>query len=254
MHPINLAIWFGLITSAFGQGTLGGDQSSCTGTNATFVHSGCYADADNDLHMAYKFLISSDPNSIAYYPTFSTASMTVESCTEACRGHGFEFAAPYNGTDCYCGSQLPDSEAQISTADGPAPNTGNNPGATTSPSACSLLCPGSSTETCGGPAAADVYVDPSFSSSSAAAAAQNFLYLGCFTNTRPGPLFVSLETPATSDCAAYCGQLSFSYMGRSGYNSQTSTATCACGTEVQTGNQVDESYCSYYCNGSTNAL
>jgi hypothetical protein len=30
-------------------------------------------------------------------------------------------------------------------------------------------------------------------------------------------------------------------------------STCGCGTEIQTGNQVDESNCNLYCNGSTNA-
>lgn len=200
-------------------------------------------------------MLSSNPNSVYYYPSYS-GSITVESCQSACRGHGFRYAGLYDSASCFCGADLPNPGAQASTVDGVAAAQGSAPGTIASTSTCHVtgqMCAGNSTEFCGSSTATDIYEDTSFSNSSTVRAAENFYYIGCFSNVAPGPLYVTLETPATSDCASYCGELGYTYMGRSGFNSETATSTCGCGTEVQTGNQVDESLCNYSCEGDTDA-
>jgi WSC domain len=241
----------GLSGSVLGQGSLGGDQSNCTAY--PFTDLGCYADSDNGAHAAFTFTISSNPNSPFYYPGFQ-GPITPRTCQTACRGHGFEYAGAYKGTICYCASTFPNPSAGDTTQDGPGPYLGSNPPVTTSSSKCQAACSGDSSQVCGGSAAIEVYQDPSFRNAPTAGMAQNYGYIGCFTYTPPGPLYVTLETNSTASCASYCGQLGYPYMGRSGFDSQSNQLTCGCGSEVQTGNQVDDSYCNYFCSGPTNAV
>ncbi|MCJ1313926.1 hypothetical protein MMC25_007606 [Agyrium rufum] len=235
------------------QGTIGGSQASCTGE--AFSYLGCYSDAQNGAHAGFTFRLSSDPSSPYYYPGY-TGGITIESCLSGCRGHGFRYAALYDAASCYCSAALPNPGAQESAALGPAPAQGSSPGSTVDASVCHVIgnpCAGNAAEFCGSLTATDIYEDTSFSTLTAVGAAENFLYLGCFSNNSPAPLYATLETPDTADCAAYCGALGYAYMGRSGYNSETNSATCGCGTELQSGNQVDEMHCNYFCDRTSNA-
>ena len=67
---------------------------------------------------------------------------------------------------------------------------------------------------------------------------------------------MTLDTPSTSNCAAYCGQLGYAYAGRSGSGNgniektANSPSTCGCGSELHTGTQVDANKCDNLCEGS----
>ena len=79
---------------------------------------------------------------------------------------------------------------------------------------------------------ASEYCGSSTASDPTVGSAANFHYLGCFTDNDPGPLYLSIDTPNTSDCATYCGELGYPFMGRMGFDTNTQKATCGCGTEV----------------------
>jgi hypothetical protein len=250
------------VISASAQGSLGGSQASCGSDNA-FEHLGCYADSDNGPHAGFTFLLSSDPNSVNYYP-FYNGSLTPQVCQDGCRSHGFKFAGLYNGINCYCSTLLPNPSAKASTIQGIGSPGGSKPGTSTSSSTCEppgKYCSGDSNQFCGSSNAIDVYSDPSIDFTADEEQALHYTYLGCFRSVSPGPFFAVLETTSTADCASYCGLLGYTYMGRNGidYDPSRGTSsdsvekTCGCGSEVRTGIQVDESYCNFYCNGSIHA-
>ncbi len=239
---------------AFAQGSAGGSQASCSAAQS-FVSKGCYDDTNNGVHVGFTFQPSSDPNSEKYYPGFS-GSVTVDMCKMACRGHGFEWTALYSGTECFCGAKFPSPNppSSGSTSGGVGNPSGNNPGLQSSASQCSSPCAGNSSQICGGSTATRLYFDPSFTNSTAlAGAASNYNYLGCYNNVNPGPMYVSIETTDTISCVRYCAALGYPYSSRSGFDSQTTSNTCGCGTEIQSGLQISESNCAYYCNGSATA-
>ena len=239
---------------AFGQGSAGGSQASCSAAQS-WVYQGCYDDTNNGRHVGFNWQLSSSTNSEKYYPGY-TGSVTVDICLLACRGHGFKYAALYYGTECYCAAEFPSPNppASGSTSGGVGTASGNNPGTQTSASQCGSTCAGNSSETCGGGGAASLYFDPSFTNNTGSAgAASNYNYLGCYNNVNPGPMYISIETTDTVSCVQYCAALGYPYSSRSGTDSQTTTTTCGCGTEIQSGLQIAESNCAFYCNGSSTA-
>ena len=181
--------------------------------------------------------------------------MTVDVCKLACRGHGYKYMATFYGIECYCGSIFPDPNAPASNnaASGPGPAVGNNPLQTVDQSNCQAQCQGNTAEYCGGTGAAQVYMDPSFPTSTSVSAASNYQYLGCFNNINPGPMYTQIATPDTPTCVQYCGELGFPYAQRNNFDANTGAQSCGCGTEIQSGYQTDESTCNFYCNGTEGA-
>ena len=234
------------------QGNLGGDQSSCNGRPG-WVHKGCYDDTGNGRHANFKWLFSSSATSERYYPGY-TGAITVEFCLTACRGHGFRYAALYAGNSCYCASTLPNPDPPTTgtTVGGPGALAGSRPGTTVANSVCNAPCAGNASQTCGSPAAANVFQDLSFTNSTDAQAVSNYGYVGCYNNINPGPMFHTIRTVSTVSCQTYCAALGYAFSARSGTDSSTGT-TCGCGTEIQSGLQIAESSCSNYCNGSSGA-
>ena len=96
-----------------------------------------------------------------------------------------------------------------------------------------------------------VYEDPSFTNATNVQTPSNYLYLGCFNNINPGPMFLVIETVSTVSCETYCGQMGYPYSARGGIDSNTGSTTCGCGTEVQSGLQIAESNCAANCDGTT---
>lgn len=249
---IALAV-FGLATRAVAQGSVGGDQSSCSASQ-NFVYKGCYDDSNNGRHAGFDWQFSTNPADVKYYPGYS-GSMTVTFCLSVCRGHGFEWAAIY-GTDCHCAPKFPMPSNPSSVSSGPQPPQGSAPG-TPAPSSntdCDRVCPGDSSQICAGGSASRVYFDPSYTNDTAqAGAAGNYKYFGCYNNQNPGPMYVSsLSTTSTVNCVTYCGLLGYAFSSRSGTDSNTGS-TCGCGSEIQTGLQLPESSCNVYCNGTQGA-
>lgn len=249
-----LCVLLGLISIAWTQGTQGGSQGTCNSVSDAWVSRGCYSDEDNGPHAGFTWQLSSDPNSVFYYPLYD-GSLTIDICRQACRGHGFKYAGLYASSNCYCSVALPNPQAKSVSTGGIGPYLGAAPGVTTVKAACQISgshCSGDANQFCGAVNATDIWEDSSFSGSPTAGSPNNFNYLGCFSNTPPRPLYIGLKTPTTADCASYCGQIGYSFMGRSGFDNDDTKSTCACGPEVQTGNQVDDRYCSFNCNGTTN--
>lgn len=239
-----------ITATTLAQGNAGGDQSTCSASQR-WVSRGCYDNANNGVHIGFTWKLSSIVGNENYYPGFN-GLMTVDICLSACRGHGFRYAALYAGSNCYCASTFPNpaplssgvTTSGVGTAPGGAPGT---PGGR-----CNTPCNGNTTQICGGAISTKLYEDPSFNSS-APRAASNYLYIGCFTNVGPGPMFTTIKTVSTNSCETYCGQLGFSYSSRSGVDSNTGANTCGCGSEIQTGLEIAGGNCSNYCNGTLNA-
>ncbi|WWD10488.1 hypothetical protein V865_008624 [Kwoniella europaea PYCC6329] len=72
--------------------------------------------------------------------SFSSDSMTVDTCTAYCKSSGFTYAAVEYGRECYCGSSLSNG-ASLSKYS----------------SQCTMTCAGNKKQTCGGPNALSVY-------------------------------------------------------------------------------------------------
>ncbi len=155
---------------------------------------------------------------------------------------------------CAADFPSPNPPSSGSTSGGVGTPSGNNPGTPTTASQCNSACAGNSAEICGGGSAASLYFDPSFTNDTASAGAvSNYNYLGCFNNVNPGPMYISIQTTSTAACVQYCAALGYPYSARSGLDSQTTSTTCGCGSEVQSGLQIAESSCANYCNGSATA-
>ena len=234
------------LTTVLAQGTYGGDQSSCSAAQS-WVYKGCYPAQQNGNHAGFLWLLSSSTTNEKYYPGYTgSANLTVEQCQMACRGHNFQYAALWYGTECWCAPQFPTPQGSSNTSSGTGIILGTAPG--TTGSGCTSTCRGNTTEFCGGGSASNIYQDPSYSVS--AGSWQDYKYLGCFSNVNPGPTFVRVATTSSVSCASYCGALGYAYMTRSYYDSATGQTTCGCGSEIQAGLQIAESSCFYNCNGT----
>lgn len=252
------AAWWGSLlvalccpTYVLAQGSYGGDQTPFCSADQAWVYKGCYDDDGNGRHANFNWQLSSSSNSERFYPGFN-GPVTVDICLQACRGHGFRYAALYYGTECYCASIFPNPNPP-STSNGQGTLAGTQPGTAVSGSVCSSGCNGDSSQTCGAGSAASVYQDNTFTNNTAVRSASNYRYLGCFNNVNPGPMYTSIRTTSTISCQSYCGSLGYPYSARSGIDSDTGATSCGCGTEIQSGLQIDESNCNTNCDGSTGA-
>ena len=246
-----LAALTGLAATTLAQGSAGGDQSRCSASQG-WVSQGCYDDTNNGVHAGFTWRLSPVAGNEKYYPGF-TGSMSVDICLQACRGDGFRYAALYAGANCYCGSIFPNPAPPSSgiTTSGLGVALGKAPG--TPGGLCDMRCNGNDAQICGGTTSVNLYVDPSFTNSSAAQISSNYLYIGCYSYVDPGPMFIKINTVNTSSCETYCGLLGYSYSARTGIDSNTGAKTCGCGTEIQSGFELTSNLCLFYCNGTVGA-
>ncbi|KAL9098689.1 MAG: hypothetical protein Q9163_005692 [Psora crenata] len=253
MHLSYLSAVLGLGGTVIAQGSYGGAQTSCS-SSQVWVYQGCYSTANAGRHANFNWQLSSDPNSEKYYPGFTGAgSLTVELCQTACRGHGFKWSALFYGTECYCSEIFPNPNPPANTNSGIGTEPGPVPPPKSADSNCNAQCQGNPAETCGGGDYAQVYFDSSFTNSTSVQGYQSFKYLGCYSNVSPGPTFAQISTTSSISCANYCGQLGYSIMSRSGVDSNTGATSCGCGTEIQRGLQISESFCNSNCDGTVGA-
>lgn len=94
-----------LAATVLAQGSIGGDQSSCS-PSQNWVYWGCYDDTQNSRHAGFTWQLSNIIGNERYYPGF-TGLMTVDTCLQACRGHGSRYAAIYYGKECFCAATFP---------------------------------------------------------------------------------------------------------------------------------------------------
>lgn len=258
-----IAVLLSLGSTALAQGSIGGDQSACANSpnGGKWQYTGCYTTSQVGRHAGFDWQY--DVNTVRNYPNPPALGMTVTFCQTVCRGHGFRYSAVFYGSECYCATTFPNPTRPLSdstlfgpgqsaqTPVTPVPDLGN----------CNAPCLGDPTQTCGGGDAASVYSDPTFSSTSIQSPAAyqspaNYLYLGCYDVTGPGPMFLILQTSGTVNCQTFCGQLGYSFSARTGKDSDIATKaeTCGCGTEIEVGYQKPESDCSFACDGSSTTL
>lgn len=236
-----------LAATVLAQGSLGGDQSSCSPSQG-WVDKGCYDDTQNGRHAGFTWQLSNIIGNERYFPGF-TGLMTVDICVQACRGHGFRYAAIYVGKECFCAATFPNPgpPASGTTTAGKGALQGTKPGS--SGGVCSTACNGNIMQICGGPSAASLYEDPSFTNSTSVQVASNYGYVGCFSYLNPGPMYAVIRTVSTLSCLEYCGLLGYPFASRSGPDGNTGATTCGCGTEIQYGLQVADYRCATVCDG-----
>lgn len=192
MRILQSGLLFGLAAVVRGQGSLGNPQTSCSSAQA-WVYQGCYSDLQNGFHLGFTFALSPAQGSPQGYPTFVTPTggptnqnMTVDICLQACRGHGFQYAALHVQTECWCATQFPNPGPGDTAPAGTQPGTPTGDSSTnnaTAPNTChetpqSLFgCHGNLNEWCGSGVASDLYKDPSYSITSGSGAASNYVYV-----------------------------------------------------------------------------
>lgn len=155
------------------------------------------------------------PNSSPNYDpgTQFDNTVTPTDCNTVCRIFGYKYSIIFDNV-CRCATQIP--AAGLGTA---------------TPGACNVPCGGDATQTCGGAAAADLYIDPSFADIPILPAvggapppglnpalAASYQYLGCYrtdgftsgddpriaTNVPFAGLF-----PSVGECYARCAGLGY---------------------------------------------
>ena len=250
--PSGLLLTLSVVPHVLAQGDIGGSQASCSSAADEWKMVGCYNTGNSGRHVNFNWMLQSSSSDVKYYPGFTgSGNMTVEICQTACRGHGFQYCALFYGIECYCSPTFPalNAPSTNNASSGPGQPTGSNPTLQVAQSNCQSTCSGNSSEYCGGGDAAEVYMDPSFPTSTSVDAPTNYKYLGCYSNINPGPMYTTIATPDTYTCVQYCGELGYPYAQRSGNNANQGS-TCGCGTEIQAGYQIDESNCNQNCNGT----
>lgn len=248
----------GWAATTIAQGNLGGDQTASCSASQNFVYVGCYDNSQNGGNANFPFRLVTNAGDAKSYPGFTSQSqLTVDLCNQACRGHGFPYSGTTFGQECYCSSRLPypQNPSSGSTSSGLGPYYGSNPGGTVTNDRCNTPCPGNNTQTCGGYGTLAVYRDPTFDPDATLptrGAPHNYLYFGCYSNSGPGPQFLDIKTPNTTNCQTYCGLLGYTYSIR-GDSDQATNNNCGCGPEFPGGLQISETSCNRFCNGTLGA-
>ncbi|KAL8730781.1 MAG: hypothetical protein Q9166_003851 [cf. Caloplaca sp. 2 TL-2023] len=220
----------GLAVTAVAQGNLGiGDTSACAPTYSSFQYVGCYGDVLNGGKAGFQFRIINSVTDPKGYPGWTgSASLSVDSCTTACRAHGYKFALTYAGVECWCAPQLPfpATPASGDTSNGPGAYAGTSPGTPGNGANCNIACPANNTQICGGSGHGSVYADQSFQNETSPASlgvTTNYGYHGCYVNSGGGPSFVQLHAPSTISCQNYCGALGYAFSTRNNADSPAGT-------------------------------
>lgn len=141
-------------------------------------------------------------------------AMTVTMCLNFCQSKGFQYAGIEYSGECYCAGDISNG-ASLSVS---SPN-------------CNMPCSGESTETCGGPGALSLYVNPSLARA-ATTTANGFSQQGCIQEV-PGRALSGSSTSSPDmtleKCTSCCGGLGFSMAGIE-YGQE-----CYCGNELANG-------------------
>ncbi|KAJ7853857.1 WSC domain-containing protein [Mycena leptocephala] len=138
-------------------------------------------------------------------------SVTVESCTSACKAKDFAVAGLEFGLECWCSSSIPTSSL-LSDSD------------------CSTGCKANTTEVCGGPSKLTVYEDttgqiclstthsPNFNLTTSNCTHTAWTLQGCYTDTSAsralaGASYVNASAMTVESCIAFCSAGGFSLAG-----------------------------------------
>ena len=133
------------------------------------------------------------------------ATATPHYCADACRAHGFKYAAVREGYQCRCGGSLtPGGSARINTD--------------LAESNCNYRCSGDGGETCGGSGYSRIYVDPSFPDEDGLdnpiAQVDNYKRLGCFQRVTFSVNLAAVEAAPVvtpQECLSKCAGFGYPY-------------------------------------------
>ncbi|KAK6903486.1 hypothetical protein I203_106989 [Kwoniella mangroviensis CBS 8507] len=143
----------------------------------------------------------------------SSSSMTIEQCTTLCGNYGYGVAGLEYGNECYCGAQDDIDDALVSGQ-------------------CYMPCAGDSTETCGGPNAINVFINPDITPDVINLPDGWSTYGTVAEGTNGRALTYTLWSSSTNtveSCAAGCAAAGYSIAGTE------YSAECYCGNSFSNG-------------------
>ncbi|WWD07416.1 hypothetical protein V865_005514 [Kwoniella europaea PYCC6329] len=143
----------------------------------------------------------------------SSSSMTIEQCTTLCSNYGYGVAGLEYGNECYCGVQDDIDDALVSGQ-------------------CYMPCAGDSTETCGGPNAINVFINPDITPDVINLPDGWSTYGTVAEGTNGRALTYTLWSSSTNtieSCAAGCAAAGYSIAGTE------YSAECYCGNSFSNG-------------------
>lgn len=117
-------------TSAVSSAAL--SNASPSGLAKNWSYLACYTDTVNPRTL---------PKLAPY--TLNGSSVTATSCVNYCAANNYSYAGTEYGGECWCGNTLPDNAVKLDS------------------SKCSMSCKGDSNQSCGGPAALNLFADTS---------------------------------------------------------------------------------------------
>ncbi|KAJ4293023.1 hypothetical protein N0V88_005687 [Collariella sp. IMI 366227] len=162
----------------------------------------------------------------------SSKQQTLEACASTCQA--FAFFGMAHGNDCYCGSVTHNAIPADDTA------------------ACSEICPGDSSEICGGAQALSLYGGNANPDGGVVGAVPGWTYGGCYvdgeTRTLKGNTMVADDMTPTK-CAVFCEGAGYSVFGMENGNE------CWCGSSTPDASLISpDGGCVVRCNGDAALL
>ncbi|KAH6893527.1 hypothetical protein B0T10DRAFT_592516 [Thelonectria olida] len=181
----------------------------------------------------------SNARTLSKYATASD-SMTIDSCTAACKAQGYPLAGVENSRECYCSDALTQGASYMSTSN--------------CASSYKMVCSGNGTQWCGAPNLLTVWNDTSFTPPPALVVGSTKIangtgtYYGCWSEGSNGRALSSDSTNSGTSmtneaCVAYCQKGGYAYAGTE------YSAECYCGNSITSTNITDITQCSMKCSG-----
>lgn len=186
-------------------GSVSAEIAACGFDN--FIYLGCFSNLEISAGEFFNFNPQGynlgDPS--RSFPDWDPGSLfnstvTPLNCARVCRGYGYKFAA-LRDNSCTCAIQMPTGyEASASAT-------------------CNVPCGGDASQTCGGGADAQIYVDPTFAANEAVpitdsnpALADYYQYLGCYNAPNGFPTQDARASALVADidvCFSVCAGLGY---------------------------------------------
>ncbi|KAI1853724.1 hypothetical protein JX266_001708 [Neoarthrinium moseri] len=192
------------------------EPSIGTTFNSSWVYAGCAAELNNQRTLATF--------------TFSSDTMSIESCTATCRQKGYRLAGLEYSRECWCANSLSSGASFMAAAD-----CNSTP---------KMICSGNQTQWCGAPNLLTIWND----TSSIVGTSKTIVYNGCYSEIN-GRLLnkdsYANSTVSVDQCAAYCQAKNYAFAG------MEYAGECYCGNIPPPKTlAADEKSCNMPCKGN----
>ncbi|KAK4686420.1 hypothetical protein P7C73_g3711, partial [Tremellales sp. Uapishka_1] len=212
----------------------GNSTGVCGGTNTLDLYTMAAATITHTSEAAKKpesgyigcFVDSGTSSALTAY-SYSSNSMTIETCLKACAGFSYTYGGVENGNTCKCGNSAPTTRQMPTEL------------------SCTTKCAGNSSETCGAGGYVEAYAI-SNSTLSSTGSLSDPAYQGCYSDSSKGltAYTFSYTNMTISQCRTGCMELGYSLSGVDGGN------TCYCGNSWGGGQVLPDSSCPTKCPGN----